>query len=454
MAQVHPFRAYRYNPARADFARVLTQPYDKITPAMQESYYNASPHNLIALEKGREFPADSPADNVYTRASASLRAWIADSILLQDPAPAFYAYFQEYTVPGTQEKRTRAGFIGLGTLEEYEAGVILRHERTHAGPKTDRLELLRQTKVNTGQLFMLYADPRRRIDNILHEVAAATNPLTKVRDEFGVVHRLWPVGDSARIAEIQRVMAQQKLVIADGHHRYETALNYRSEQRTRAASASPDAPYERAMMTFVNAGAEGLTILPTHRIASGLGRFAFAELEALKKALSPYFHWSFFPFEDKKERLQAYSLFRSQIESKHRTGRRAIGMYAGWLPPAEPGFHLFTLNPDVGLATMLPDVSPLQRELDVVLLHNFIFGELSEIAPRAASGEHNVAYEREMEAAVAAVDRGAAQLAFLLNPVTVEQVMRIASAGEVMPQKSTDFYPKMLSGMTIYRLEV
>jgi uncharacterized protein (DUF1015 family) len=452
MAHVHPFRAYRYNSATADFARVLTQPYDKITPAMQEAYYSAAPHNLIAIEKGREFPADSPADNVYTRAAASLRAWIAQGVLVQDSAPVFYAYFQEYTVPGTQEKRMRTGFIGLGTLEDYEAGVILRHERTHAGPKADRLELLRQTNLNTGQLFMLYADPQRRIDNILQEVAAA-KPVTDVLDEFGVSHRLWPVSDSVPIAEIQRVMEQQKLVIADGHHRYETALNYRNEQRARAGSISRDAPYERAMMTFVNANAEGLTVLPTHRILSSPGKFASNEMEALRKALSPYFNWSVFPFEDGKERLQAYDLFRSQFESKRHARERTIGIYAGCLPSSEPGFHLITLRTDSSLAAMLPGDSPLQRELDVVLLHNFVLKKVLEIAPQGASAVQNIAYEREMEATVAAVDRGEAQLAFLLHPVTVEQVMRIASAGEVMPQKSTDFYPKMLSGITIYSLD-
>lgn len=454
MVQVHPFRAYRYNPAKADFARVLTQPYDKITPEMQEKYYAADPHNLIAVEKGRALQTDSASDNVYTRAAASLRAWIAGSVLVQDPTPAFYAYFQEYTVPGSEKKSTRPSFIGLGTLEDYEAGVILRHERTHAGPKADRLELLRHTEVNTGQLFMLYADTQRRIDRILQEVAAATKPATEMRDEFGVVHRLWPISASERIAEIQRVMAEQKLVIADGHHRYETALNYRNERRAQAGSIAPNASYERAMMTFVNAGAEGLTILPTHRVVSNLGKFAFNELEAFKKALSSRFQCGFFPFGDNKERRQAFDLFRSRFESKRRTGARVIGLYAGWLPPGETAFHLFTLKPDANLAAMLPGVSPLQRELDVVLLHDFVLAKVLGVTPQAVSAEQNITYEREMEAAIAAVDRGAAQLAFLLNPVSVEQVMRIARAGEVMPQKSTDFYPKLLSGITIYRLEV
>ncbi len=231
MAQVFPFRAYRYNPARVAFERVLTQPYDKISPSMQEKYYAADPHNLIAIEKGRVLPGDTSQNNVYTRAAAALEGWIHEGVIVTDPAPAFYAYFQEYAAPGTSERRTRRDFIGVGKLEDYSAGIVFRHEQTLSGPKADRLELLRHTRMHTGQLFMLYADPARRIDTILDEASAAGPPVTDVRDEYGVAHRLWMISDPARIAEIQRVMTEQKLVIADGHHRYETALNYRDECR-------------------------------------------------------------------------------------------------------------------------------------------------------------------------------------------------------------------------------
>src|SRR4029077_6234788 len=155
MAQVYPFRAFRYHPSRAPFDRVLTQPYDKISPAMQEKYYAADPHNLIVVEKGRAFPSDTPQNNVYTRAAAAVDDWIRTQVVVQDHAPSFYAYSQEYTVPGGEERRTRPGFIGAGRLEEYSAGVVFRHEQTLSGPKADRLELLRHTKMHTGQLFML-----------------------------------------------------------------------------------------------------------------------------------------------------------------------------------------------------------------------------------------------------------------------------------------------------------
>src|SRR3989441_871660 len=187
MAQVYPFRAFRYNPALAPFDRVLTQPYDKISPAMQEKYHAADPHNLIAVEKGRAYPGDTPQNNVYTRAAAALEEWIRKSVMTQDAAPAFYAYTQEYSVPGNEERRMRRGFIGAGKLEEYSARVVFRHEHTLSGPKADRLELLRHTKMHTGQLFMLYSDPQQRIDAILAEAEADAAPITELRDEYGVV---------------------------------------------------------------------------------------------------------------------------------------------------------------------------------------------------------------------------------------------------------------------------
>src|SRR5271154_390798 len=233
MAQVYPFPAYRYNGSRVAFCRRVTQAYDKNfpPPAAQEKYYAADPHNLIAVEKGRVLPGDAPGHNVYTRAAQALESWIRDHVVAKDSEPSFYAYTQEYTVPGTEERRTRRGFIGAGQLEEYSAGVVFRHEHTLSGPKADRLELLRHTRTHTGQLFMLYSDEQRRVDNVLADVEATAPPATELHDEYGVVHRLWVVSDPAKIAAIREAMASQKLVIADGHHRYETALTYRNERR-------------------------------------------------------------------------------------------------------------------------------------------------------------------------------------------------------------------------------
>src|SRR5260370_1540595 len=196
---------------------------------MQEKYYAADPHNLIAVEKGRVYPSDTPQNNVYTRAGAAIEDWIRSNIVMQDPALSFYAYTQEYTVPETEERRTRRGFIGAGKLEEYSAGVVFRHEHTLSGPKADRLELLRHTKTHTGQLFMLYSDAQRRIDGILAEAEAAGTPATEMRDEYGVAHRLWMIPDPHPVPAIQKPIEDPKLGVAGGHHRYETARSYRNE---------------------------------------------------------------------------------------------------------------------------------------------------------------------------------------------------------------------------------
>lgn len=443
MAEIQPFRAYRYDTNRVALKDVLTQPYDKITPEMQEKYYAASPYNLITIEKGRVQPSDVAGDNVYTRAAKKVQEWISSKILTQDSAPNIYIYSQEFLVPGTQTKRTRIGFIALGRVEDYDAKVVFRHERTLSGPKADRIELLKQTGVQTGQLFLLYDDPGRVVDNLLEETTRKSTPL-EMTDEYGVIHRLWPVSDSAFIKRVQSAMKDKKLVIADGHHRYETALNMRNEGRAKSAGNSdPNAAYEFAMMTFVNTYSKGLTILPTHRVIS-LANFDF---DKFRKGMAPHFDWYSYPFQNAEERAAAYAEFRKDMENpKH--GRRAIGVY-----PGNGAFFLFLLKRDGDLEAALPGVSEGQRGLDVVVLHRLMLDKGLGITAEAVTAEKNVSYEREMDTALARVDRGEAQAAFLLNPVPVQQVADIALGGDVMPQKSTDFYPKLMSGIAIYRPE-
>jgi len=447
MAQVFPFRAYRYNPQIAPYERVLTQPYDKISPAMQEKYYAADVHNLIAVEKGRAFPTDSKDNSVYTRAASALKNWIDEKAVEQDSVPAFYAYTQEYLVPGSNLKRTRRGFIGAGKLEEYSAGVVFRHEQTLSGPKADRLELLRHTRTHTGQLFMLYSDPNLQVDQILKDAESSGAPVTQLPDEYGVIHRLWKIADPGWIEAIQRHMSEQKLVIADGHHRYETSLNFRNESRTKAGKIVPNAPYERSMMTFINTQSEGLTILPTHRVVANVRDFSWS---AVLRYLEPWFSSEVISFQHESERQGAQDKFLAKLTGQK--SQRTIGAY----PKAEGStgaFYLLHLRPGADLEQLLPGLSANQRELDVVLLHQGILEPALGITPHAVASEANLSYEREAGAAIEAVAKGKAQVAFLLNPVSIDLMMRVATAGEVMPQKSTDFYPKLLSGITMYRIE-
>ena len=449
MAKVFPFRAFRYNPAHAPFEHVLTQPYDKISLAMQDKYYSANPHNLITVEKGRVDPRDGPGNNVYTRAAAAIQEWIRSGIVVQDPAASFYGYTQEYTVPGTNERHTRRGFIGAGQLEEYSAGVIYRHEHTLSGPKADRLELLRHTQISTGQLFLIYSDGQKRVDAVLDEAEKSATPATEMTDEYGVIHRLWVISDPQRVQAIQEAMSDQKLVIADGHHRYETALNYRNERRTLRGKTIADAPYERAMMTFINTQGAGLTILPTHRVVAKLREFNWPEL---RRYLEPWFTAESIAFADENGKQKAREDFVRKLSAARR--KRAIGVYPAVADKDKPAFYVLTLREGADLNRLLQNVSPLQRELDVVLLHEGILEPGLGITPQSVKAEANLSYEREAVAALDAVDSGTAQIAFLLNPCDVEEVMKIATSGEVMPQKSTDFYPKLMSGITMYSVDL
>ena len=400
MATLKPFQPYRYTPKAGDPANLLTQPYDKINPQMQAKYIAASPYNLVRVILGERFPSDTDSDNVYTRAAKYLDDWIRAGILAQDAQPGFYAYFQEFEVPDTHERATRMGFIGLGKVEDYSANVVFRHEQTLSGPKKDRRQVLDHTHAHFGQIFMLYRDREGDVDKLLVD-AASSPPVLDVVDDYQARHKLWPITDAATIARIQELMADKKLLIADGHHRYETALGYRKDH--------PDADY--VMMTFVNMYSPGLKILATHRVLRNLDGF---DLTAFL------------------EKAQA----------------------SGWTVTKEPlasqAVRIGVVTKD---STYFLERPRKEGELDVPVLHTEILGGLLGIGEEAVREEKFITYVRGIEAAVAEVRDKGAQVAFLLEPTPIEDMARIAFGGGVMPQKSTDFYPKLLSGVTIYRLD-
>ncbi|MGH9777509.1 MAG: DUF1015 domain-containing protein [Candidatus Acidiferrales bacterium] len=439
MATIYPFRALRFRPdkAGAPLESLITQPYDKITPEMQERYYSLSPRNLIRLELGKREPA-TETDNVYTRAARWLEDAIQSGVLAADPEPGIYVYFQEYAVPGTKERRTRKGFIALGKVEDYEAGVVHRHERTLSGPKADRLELLRHTRAHTGQLFMIYSDAQKEMSRLLEEVARKEKP-QEITDEYGAVHRLWRVSEAATVERFQKGMADKKLIIADGHHRYETALAYRNECRQKTGTANPEAPHEKVMMTFVHTEQPGVTVLPTHRVVSNLASFDFG---VFRDKADEFFDWYAYPGADAAAKLQ-----RDLVE------RGAERASFGVASVGEAALYLFLLKVNADLAKLLPQVSARQRQLDLVVLHKLLLEHCLGIDEEMMRAGKHLRYLRSAEEALGLVKKGDAQAAFLVNPVRAELVRDIALAGEVLPQKSTDFYPKLLSGITIYRLD-
>src|SRR5690348_11264747 len=228
MAKIFPFRPYRYSQAAGPLEDLVTQPYDKISAEMRARYMVLSPYNLVRIILGERSSTDTDHDNVYTRAAGYLNDWIERGVLIREAEPSLFAYFQDFCVPDTGERLSRRGLIGLGAVEDYSAGVVHRHEQTLSGPKKDRLELLRHARAHFGQIFMLYPDPEGSVDHVLASAATAT-PALDVLDEYGARHRLWPITDEATTKLMQPLMSDKKLLIADGHHRYETALAYRDE---------------------------------------------------------------------------------------------------------------------------------------------------------------------------------------------------------------------------------
>jgi uncharacterized protein (DUF1015 family) len=477
MARLYPFRALRYDPARVNMEDVVTQPYDKITPAMQQHYYEASPYNLIRVILGKHEPGDTEAQdflpngekahNVYTRAAETLREWRRDRILAEESEPAVYGYSQTYEVPGTNETRERRGFIALGHLYDYADKVVYRHEQTFPKHKSDRLALFKATRAYCEQIYMLYSDPAFTAEKLIFgangpgkDFSGMIGPDTApadlaITDEYNVVHRVWKITDPNIINLLLTAMADKKLIIADGHHRYETSVAYAKERSaqlklpfkqpipgdedgspsviadgdTRSTLPTPAFPEAAMMMTFVNMDAPGITILPTHRVVHGLPNFSSPDF--ITKA-SAYFN--------------VKELATPDLATLNSTPGTAF------LAATGDGNYLLTPKPDV-IAAALKGISPRQAQLDVVQLHSIILDKLLGLDQETITRLGNVRYIRDAAEATALVVSGEADIAFLIKPITLDQLRDISLSGDVMPQKSTDFYPKLLSGLAIYALD-
>ncbi len=434
MADILPFRALRYDLQRVSASQVVTQPYDKITPAMQDRYYAASPYNLVRIVLGRREPGDNAGHNVYTRAASFARQWRNDGILRQDSAPSIYTYSQTFTAPSgaTFERR---GFIALGRVEDYAAKVVYRHEQTLSKPKADRLDLLRTTRAHYEQLFLLYEDAGEVASLLTPKPGTA--PTIDVADEYGVAHRVWQISDAGAVASVQAKMRNKKLVIADGHHRYETALNFRDECRAAAGTGSnPQAPYEFVMMTFVNMNDPGLLVLPTHRVVHSLGSFSVDEFQKSSSAI--------YEVEEVDSALDADHA-NALLQERGRKGTALLAVTAN---------RAFLLHsPKPAGSRFFAGLSARQQALDVVQLHKCLLEGVLKLSEESIRNQQNLSYLRDASEALAQVRTGAANVTFLMNACPVSQVRDVAFAGEVMPQKSTDFYPKLLSGLTAYALD-
>jgi uncharacterized protein (DUF1015 family) len=441
MARIYPFRAWRYNSTAVRLDDVVTQPYDKISPAMQQAYYQRSPFNLVRIILGLPELFDAErGESVYSRAARDLAAWREQGILVQEKDPCIFAYSQRFKVPGTDVVKERRGFIALGKLHEYAEQVVFRHEQTLSKPKSDRLNLLKATHAHFGQIFMLYSDPAGSVEKILYDGDGPGE--AEVTDEYGVLHRLWRVNDPATILLLTTAIADKKLIIADGHHRYETALNYSKEHEPAGQAKAeygnnhlPQPPYPEAavMMTFVNMDSDGLVILPTHRVVHSLAGF---DPVAFAKAAGEFFT---------VEALREGETTRYMELLGRQKGTAFIAV-------TRAGALLLRSKPEA-VAKALSDLPERQRQLDLSHLHSIILDRLLGLDAEKVRDQTNIRYLRDAVEAVDQVRRGEADVTFLTNPVSMEQLREVAFAGDVMPQKSTDFFPKLLSGLTIYALE-
>ena len=441
MARVYPFRAWRYNSSVVRLDDVVTQPYDKISPAMQQAYYQRSPYNLVRIILGMPELFDAErGESIYSRAARDFSAWREQGVLIQEKDPCIFAYSQRFTVPGSEVVKERRGFIALGKLHDYAEKVVFRHEQTLSKPKSDRLNLLKATRAHFGQIFMLYSDPAGSIEKILYDGNGRADG--EVTDEYGVLHRVWKVSDPAAIRLLTTAMADKKLIIADGHHRYETALNY-SKEHARLASAKtefstsqlpqPEYPEAAVMMTFVNMDSDGLVILPTHRVVHSLPSFDPA---AFVRAAEEFFTVEALPTADATD-------YMATLGKQQGTAFVAVTRSADFLLRAKP-------EPVAAAMATLPE---RQRQLDLSCLHSIVLDRLLGLDAEKVRDQTNIRYLRDAGEAVELVRRGEADVTFLTNPVTMEQLREVAFAGDVMPQKATDFFPKLLSGLTIYALD-
>jgi uncharacterized protein (DUF1015 family) len=408
--KIRAFHGYRYAGPGGDLSAVVAPPYDQISDESRDRLLALSPHNIVRVT----LPRDEGGFDRYRRAREVLDGWLAGGVWAREPVPAIYPYQQTYTIGGGSI--TRSSVIALGEVTDYQDGVVRPHERTHSGPKEDRMRLLQATGADIGLLFMLVSDPEGAL---LEIVTPASPPIAEARDLRGELHRLWRITDPTTIARVEALLGPKSVIIADGHHRYETAVEY--------ARRHPGTAWK--LMAFCVREAPGLTILPNHRLVHGLGRFS---LEGLAQAARAWFE---------VEPLGDPLAFRPT--------NRAIGVVAG------AAARVFRLR-DAALARIAwpSGTSRAWRGLAVSILHEGILKPWLDITEDKLDARTHVDYTADQAEAVSLARAGRYQAAFLIAPTTPEELSEVVEGGELLPQKSTHFYPKLLDGLVFHMFDV
>ncbi|GBE37864.1 MAG TPA: DUF1015 domain-containing protein [Nitrospirae bacterium] len=421
MAEVIPIKGVLYNPEKADASSVMAPPYDVVTPDLKDILYEKSPYNIIRIDFGRDKDGDNEKENRYTRASGFLSDWLKKGILIHDREPSYYCYEISYKING-KSKKTR-GFLGAVRIEELGSGRVHPHEMTYSKPKSDRLNILRYCSANTSPIFSLYSSTEKLASSIL-ENTVKKPPFIESKNGDGFIHRLWRVSDSASINTIKKEMSDKDVFIADGHHRYETALAFKKEMEGRGLNKTGQESFNYVLMFLSNMEDDGLTLLPTHRIVE-----IDSDINA-KELLGKY-------FEVRKispEKLSGAQARQQMLEAMQ-SRIHAFGMY---LTNADTYYLLSFNGSDLEL-----DAAESLKNLDVTVLHNLIFERLLNVT--------HYEYEMDPDIAVERAKKGSFEAVFFLNSTRIHDVREVALAGHRMPPKSTYFYPKLLTGMVIYK---
>ncbi len=420
MAEIRPFRALRFNTQKAgEISDLVCPPYDIISDEQRLEYLKKNPNNIIRLELPK-------GEDPYAEAGATLDRWLSEGILQQDEKEGVYIYEEEFTVNGLHT--SFKGCIVRVRLEEFSKGVVLPHEETLSKAKEDRFNLMKATDCNFSQIYSLYMDPEHEITSRLDELSKG-EPANELTDRDGVTHRLWIVTDPEQIGFICQAFADKKLYIADGHHRYETALNYRNYCRETGHNPGGE---DCVMMMLVDMEHPGLVVLPTHRLVRDLEGFdSNAVLEGCKK---------YFDVESADDVATAEARLRELYDN----GKKAFAFYTGG-----SGYSLLVLNDEGILKELLPGKSAASQGLDVTVLHTLVLERILGIDAENMAKQINLTYVKQFEDAIDSVRQGKAQCAFILNPTKVTEIRDVAAAGEKMPQKSTYFYPKLITGLVM-----
>jgi len=440
MIEIAPFRGLRYNPEKLpNLTEVFIPPYDVISPDRQEFFSAMNPYNMVHLELGKSAPGDCEAENAHTRAQARLIKWERENVLIREDRPALYYYELDYALEG-DIPRTRYGFICVLRLENFADGSVRPHERTFQAVKDERLGLMLACNANLSPIFAVYADDARSVDGVLR-AGRESQAIISFSDTEGMAHRVWRVTDPEALRATAASMRDKAVFIADGHHRYETALAYRDLQRGRFAGASPRASFNYVMMYLSDMNQGGLKILPTHRLLRGLGSW---DPERFLLEAEPFFRISRYDATDAGEKK-----WREDLEKEDSSDDAAIGF--SWRQA--DAFYLLKGKSDrINLCLGELGIPQILRKLVVVVLDHIVLRRLMGLSDVFLADEKNIHFEHVAETALQGVRSGGFDAVFLINSTRIEHVQEVASAGLTMPHKSTYFFPKAGSGIVVHPL--